>query len=867
MDSESELSSLLIQVNSVFISTDSYIVRQSKFASRITQLISLIRSMNLDSLPKPESELISLIKKLLSLFNSISEAEPELELVSRVNQIMSLVSSVDSDLEPRREEKLHSLINSILSLEPNPEIISLIDQIMSLAKYMNLSLESKLLSLITQVISILRSTDSETDLQPNLEAKLLSLITQIISLGRSLDLDSPPKPESELISLTIQTMSLFNSISRSEPESELSNLAPLICQIYSLEPEPEIISLSKQIISLARSMNSEPERYVSLCPQVEVKLEEGKFRVTGKVQRGRNEKGACDPRNKDFHNITTGDYTAHFRCRDCNGEDHEEYEKALVEVKHPLHRKHSLQLVMLRMNSRTRECYCCDEYLSGIFYYCSVCDYAMNIACVEVSQLLTMDHPKWHEHTLILFPRQAFLTCDVCALADSSSPMYMCPPCDFVVHRRCINLPQVIRISRHLHRISYTSSFDQGDRSCGVCRLKINNDCGGYTCIKNDCSYVAHSRCATQRNIWDGKDFEGEPEDTEEEVAPFVRIRDGIIQHFSHEHHYLKLDESPSRDYNDNKHCQACIMPISSGNFYSCMHCEFILHETCANLSRKTHHPTHPHLLTLVVKQVERIQTLLPCSVCLSLCTGFFYKCFEKGCRFKAHVQCTTISEPLVHESHMHPLFLTSKPGERRTCCVCKAVCIASQEVSIISHDARREAFNCTECNFSLCFECATLPQKMRYKHDKHMLTLSYGKDTNTIMYWCEACERKITQKEGFYKCDEYCCVTLHIECLLGRDVYMKPGLLFIWSTHTKIDALDNNNCMSRPICITCKERCPYKIVFLSFGYIYCSMSCVRKNFIVICNFLFLGKLYHSKTLINLPYVRDVLQYNLASVF
>ncbi|XP_024016268.1 uncharacterized protein LOC18025945 [Eutrema salsugineum] len=727
MDSESELSSLLIQVNSVFISTDSYIVRQSKFASRITQLISLIRSMNLDSLPKPESELISLIKKLLSLFNSISEAEPELELVSRVNQIMSLVSSVDSDLEPRPE----------------------------------------------------------------------------------------------LISLTIQTMSLFNSISRSEPESELVSL---INQIISL-----ISSEDSDSEPTSKSMNSEPERYVSLCPQVEVKLEEGKFRVTGKVQRGRNEKGACDPRNKDFHNITTGDYTAHFRCRDCNGEDHEEYEKALVEVKHPLHRKHSLQLVMLRMNSRTRECYCCDEYLSGIFYYCSVCDYAMNIACVEVSQLLTMDHPKWHEHTLILFPRQAFLTCDVCALADSSSPMYMCPPCDFVVHRRCINLPQVIRISRHLHRISYTSSFDQGDRSCGVCRLKINNDCGGYTCIKNDCSYVAHSRCATQRNIWDGKDFEGEPEDTEEEVAPFVRIRDGIIQHFSHEHHYLKLDESPSRDYNDNKHCQACIMPISSGNFYSCMHCEFILHETCANLSRKTHHPTHPHLLTLVVKQVERIQTLLPCSVCLSLCTGFFYKCFEKGCRFKAHVQCTTISEPLVHESHMHPLFLTSKPGERRTCCVCKAVCIASQEVSIISHDARREAFNCTECNFSLCFECATLPQKMRYKHDKHMLTLSYGKDTNTIMYWCEACERKITQKEGFYKCDEYCCVTLHIECLLGRDVYMKPGLLFIWSTHTKIDALDNNNCMSRPICITCKERCPYKIVFLSFGYIYCSMSCVRK--------------------------------------
>ncbi|CAL9234222.1 unnamed protein product [Arabidopsis halleri] len=696
--------------------------------------------------------------------------------------------------------------------------------------------ELELISLISQMISFFTSEDAD----PKPASKFITLTSQLISLVSSLDLDSQPEPESGIRLLISRMIAIGRSVTNSEPEWELisavnqvlsliSSIDPkqerpeivslfeqIFIQLGSLDPDAEIRSLVNQIVSLVESLDTELQQslYIFYSPQLEVELDEGMFRVTGKLQRKNGIKGDCDPGN--MVRLPISGAVAHLHCRDCNGEYHEEYEKAPIEVKHRLHPKHYFQLVLLIKESETRECYCCHEDLAEIFYYCSDCDYAMNIVCVKKPPLLAIDHPKWHKNILALFPRRAFLTCNLCALADTSSPIYMCPPCDFVVHQKCINLPRVIKISRHHHRISCTFSFDQGDWSCGVCRRKIDNDYGGYICTKD--GYAAHSRCATQTNVWDGIELEGEPDEIEEEeIEPFVRISNGVIQHFSHEHHHLRLDENTSRDYDDNKQCQACITPVYSGHFYSCTQCDFLLHEECANLSRKIYHPIHPHLLTLVggndgVTEYPEYK----CSACPWMRTaGFFYECGKEECRFKVHVQCATISEPFVHESHMHPLFLTSKPGEQRRCCVCKES----------RHCSTNETFNCIECEFALCFECATLPQKVRYKHDKHMLTLCYGEETSTMTYWCEICEGKIYMGERFYMCDEYCCVTIHIKCMIGKDLYMKPGSSWLYYGN-KVGVLPNNH-MSRPICSICEKRCLHKIVFQCSGLIFCCTFCL----------------------------------------
>lgn len=62
----------------------------------------------------------------------------------------------------------------------------------------------------------------------------------------------------------------------------------------------------------------------------------------------------------------TGEVATHFRCESCNGKYHKEYEMAPLQIKPHLHQKYYLPLV-LKVDSKTRECYCCDEDLKEIF--------------------------------------------------------------------------------------------------------------------------------------------------------------------------------------------------------------------------------------------------------------------------------------------------------------------------------------------------------------------------------------------------------------------------------------------------------------------------------------------------------------------
>ncbi|XP_019095702.1 PREDICTED: uncharacterized protein LOC104760367 [Camelina sativa] len=638
------------------------------------------------------------------------------------------------------ELKLISLLSQLVSLEDSgPEVIILV---------------------ITQIISLVSSMGMDS--QPKPESELMSLITQSVSIFNSMDLDLQPDPLRKLISFISQNLGSEQKMV--VHDSELMTMAG---QNLALKPEPELESLIHQIFSLVISMYSKSTKFISLCPQIQVRFENGKFHhVIEQVSCNSNDKWNCLPLNWDKFRLVGEDATLFF-CRGCNGENHKEYAKASFEIKHNLHPKHSLQLVLSHHYGRTRECYCCDEYLNELFYYCSACDLAINLACVEKPPVLSIDHPKWHEHTLALFPRYTSLTCDICALADSNSPFYLCSPCGFAIHQKCTSLPHVIRISRHHHRISFTHSFHQGDWSCGVCRRKMDNDYGGYSCTKEDCLFAAHSKCATQRNVWDSVELEGELDEEEKQVeAPFERICDGIIQHFIHQHHHLKLDCNTYTDYDKNMICQACVRPTFSGNIYSCLECDhFLLHVACANLSRNRHHPIHPHLLTLVIGYDSVINPTKPCSACpWSYTAGYFYQCSEEECDFRLHVQCAIMSEPLFYDSHMHPLFLTSKPEEERICSVCKES----------GHCSTNETFNCIDCDFTLCFKCATVPQRAINMYDKHVLI--YEKEiSGGITHWCEECERKIEQGVRFYICYE-CCVSVHAGCMLGVDLYTMPG-------------------------------------------------------------------------------------------
>ncbi|XP_010548814.1 PREDICTED: uncharacterized protein LOC104820140 [Tarenaya hassleriana] len=439
-------------------------------------------------------------------------------------------------------------------------------------------------------------------------------------------------------------------------------------------------------------------------------------------------------------------------------------------------------------------------FISKVAYRSHVFKFYIHVRCVKEPLVLQLHRPKCHDHTLTLIRRLTSFTRNACGLVDEWSPTYICLRCDFVVHKKCIYLPRVIRISRHQHRLSYASSFLPTEaRFCGVCRKAIDNNFGPYSCNKG-CRYTVHSKCATMDDVWDGKDLEGVAEEAEEDVTPFEVINDKVIRHFGHRHHLLNMVEHNKVD----GHCQACCLPvrIHVGSFYSCTECDFILHERCANLDRKAWFMIHPHRLELKTTA----KTYFECHVCGQTSCGFRYKCCETYCEFEIDVNCASVSEPYLHETHAHPLFCTMMSSVRRACLGCRG------------EDTYRK-MECSECEYVLDFKCITLPPMVRYKHDRHPLILHGGEDT-TCGYWCEICERKMDAERLFYACDD-CCVTVHVECVLGLDPHMKPGLY----PGMTIEA--NTSC-SRPICHKCKRRCPYPILFKKKGLLYCSLYCRR---------------------------------------
>ncbi|CAH8356320.1 unnamed protein product [Eruca vesicaria subsp. sativa] len=252
-------------------------------------------------------------------------------------------------------------------------------------------------------------------------------------------------------------------------------------------------------------------------------------------------------------------------CEKCCIAYHKECLEPPRQIKVLYHPKHPLQLHCLSVydgRDHMIMCNCCGECSNddGLYYCCSICNFNLHTVCAIKQNILSINHPKRHDHTLIYFPRKNSLVCDICALGDDKCFIYICYQCDFVVHKLCLNLPTTIRISRHDHRLSFTPSLSNEDWSCGVCRKTVDKNYGEYSCVKG-CDYAVHSKCATRRDLWDGKELEGEPEIEYEELKTFEEIGDGIIQHFSHPKHHMKL-EKESDKVDDEKWCQACILPI-----------------------------------------------------------------------------------------------------------------------------------------------------------------------------------------------------------------------------------------------------------------------------------------------------------------
>lgn len=522
----------------------------------------------------------------------------------------------------------------------------------------------------------------------------------------------------------------------------------------------------------------------------------------------------------------------YYLCRITNLQFHSHCHWFAAEIRHPFHLSHPLTLTLKNPDSGdgvsvSEESYekydCCRKRLGEYSYHCSICDYSLCTTCTSVPLNLTITHLKRHDHTLTLFPGHIPLPCKACgtSLGKIDDHVYTCHPCSYMVHKTCIYLPRVIKITRHAHRLVHSSSLHSGELLCGVCRHTIDVSYGQYSCTKK-CHYAVHSKCATREDVWDGKDLEEVPEEPDEDVAPFVMIDEKTIQHFSHEH-WLKLHRNDKSNDHENKFCQACTLPIKiSDGFYSCMQCDFVLDEICACLPRKNSHPVHKHPLTLLnifpPKRSDLWFEMFPkgyftCLGCGRESCGFLYKCGEEDCTFQLDVRCAYLPDPFIHgcHPHDHPLFFNLTNGN---CMGCGNDICANY------------ALECIKCKFFLGLYCATIPSVAHYKYHENPLTLCYGEEKTTVLqYWCEVCESKLDSKTWFYACG-CCSLTLHIKCLLGAKSYMKPNH-HIKTLRGEVEVTSNNG-NSRPLCDQCDIRCIDTVTYKLEDKYCCSVACVN---------------------------------------
>ncbi|KAJ4902916.1 Cysteine/Histidine-rich C1 domain family protein [Raphanus sativus] len=479
-----------------------------------------------------------------------------------------------------------------------------------------------------------------------------------------------------------------------------------------------------------------------------------------------------------------------YSCRKCNNVYfHLDCVHISKEVDHPCHSSHPLKIMtsesLIDDDDAQKSCCFCFVQPKKVIYHCSICNFTLCLGCTKRPPLPVVDDAKTHTHPLTLFSSKIKFTCKVAGMEIDSYESYICLKCDFVVSVYSVGIPRIININRHDHRISFTHHLGYKGAKCGICRESVSQYYGAYSC--SICpNYVVHSGCAADFDIWDGVELEGIPE-TSEDIAPFKVMGDNLIRHFSHDKHsllFLKDYDMVGDDY-ERYQCEACISPIGFGPVYSCQACRFVLHEKCAYfpIKKKLVFGPSPYKLE------------------------------------NQDVHCSSISEPFVHNGHLHPLYFL-KTTEIRNCNACR-------------RDRDGYILTCSACNFDLCLYCATLPENIWHISDEHPLTIYYGGKEATSKNWCEVCEMELDSSKWFFICSD-CGVTLHVGCVLGDFSRLTPNCSIPFEGREYLAILNCQN--SRPFCRHCHDRCTAPVILQykdddeQNEYI-CSIPCLLSQF------------------------------------
>lgn len=230
--------------------------------------------------------------------------------------------------------------------------------------------------------------------------------------------------------------------------------------------------------------------------------------------------------------------------------------------------------------------------------------------------------------------------------------------------------------------------------------------------------------------------------------------RDMELQHFSHEHPLMFIDEFQNEEGREQVVCYGCQKSIS-GSAYHCGECNYFLHKKCAELPMEINCPLHyQHPLTLLPHPLYAPSKSCECKICgKDDWEWFTYNC--SLCEFDVDVLCILEEESytmITHEGHPHPLTLLLK----EVSFLCTACHTIEKVVSYL----------CTKCQFWIHKSCAFTPTTITHCDHDHPLVLGYSLpyEYRRFIYYCEICKEKVHPSFWVYYCDK-CRYFVHMKC------------------------------------------------------------------------------------------------------
>ncbi|KAM7522875.1 hypothetical protein LguiA_012777 [Lonicera macranthoides] len=434
-----------------------------------------------------------------------------------------------------------------------------------------------------------------------------------------------------------------------------------------------------------------------------------------------------------------------------------------MEMEHFSH-EHPLKLIdEAQRNKGDEEILCegCRESISGSAYTCGECEYILHKKCAELPK--EIDHPMHIEHplTLLSYPpySSSACMCNVCKIDDWKWFTYHCSICKFDVHIHCASKKSEIEHVGHHHPLTFVerSSLFFCD-ACGTEQRDVS-----YRCTT--CPFWIHKTCASTVEEYLDSDLMNFPlpDKSVDAISRYVRLNSPEavndvareIFHYSHEHLLILLDvQSDDAEMINTELCNGCSRP-KSVPFYTCRQCNFFLHKCCAELPGEIQHPLHPqHPLSQY--REGYFFCYAKCDLCKKFTSGFFFGC--STCNFTLDVHCACLPKAIKHDAHDHPLKLEAQISDN-TCSGCD--------------DYTGTIYGCATCSeFNLAICCVNLSRTFKHEWDHHLLTLSYPPFSyHPDEFICEICEEDIHPNYWLYHCRQ-CDQSFHTKCIKPFDWY-----------------------------------------------------------------------------------------------